>query len=271
MCVRVWLTITLAAVTVALSISNVNAQRAAAVPERAAAVPVSAASANKARGTNYNVDVQSVIAKNTSQNKVVYAIRYTYEFKGRNAVYVNGIGTVPAKGKFSYLTSVQHLEFRESATGTAIVTVPLEETTITMGSDSTDLPKEGDFPQAFRSDNWTPSATFPEAALKVIQKYFPSGYAAHQNGQTNYYVTTYRNLQVTNRQLRSQIAVAISQPYDISGDKFAYHIQFIARDHPRLSNDWRYGDDRDQETLTAAEGFINQLISELDTSGGRRQ
>jgi len=225
------------------------------------------AGTNKAQGPNYKVEVLSVTTKSTPQNKVVYLVTYSYEFKGRTSVYVNALGTVPAKGKFSYMSFEPSLEFRESASGPIIVNLPLEETIIGMGSDSTDLPKESEFPQAFRSDRWTPLATFPEAAVKVIQKYFPSGYAARQNGPVNYYITTYRNLPVQNRQLRSQVAVIVSQPYDTSGNSFRYRVQFIARDRPRLSNDWRYGDDRDQETITTAETFINQLVTEL---GGQR-
>ncbi|HWW76085.1 MAG TPA: hypothetical protein VNZ44_11835 [Pyrinomonadaceae bacterium] len=210
-----------------------------------------------------------MIEKSTPEGKVVYDVAYAYEFKGRGAVYVKGLGTVPAKGKFSYLTSDQQLEFKESAEGLTLATVRLEETVRTMGGDSTDIPKESDFPQAFRSSTWSPPATFAESAVKILQKYFPSGYSPRQAGQLNFYVTTYRSLQVPSLNLRSQIAVIVSQPYDAVTDRFTYRVQFVARDRPKLSDTWRYGDDRDQQTITAAQQFVDKLIQELTPTGGQ--
>src|SRR5262249_25895385 len=99
---------------------------------------------NKAHGANYEVNVTSVVEKSTLESKVVYEITYSYEFRGRNTVYVRGLGTIPAKGNFSYLTSDLQLEFLESATGPVLAAVQLEETIQTMSSDSTELPKESD-------------------------------------------------------------------------------------------------------------------------------
>ncbi len=230
---------------------------------------------NKAQGSNYSVNVSSVIEKTTPENKVVYQISYSYEFKGRSSIYVKGLGTVPAKGQFSYMASEPRLEFKKSATGQVIAVVQLEETFRSQGSDSTEFPEESRFPTFFRSNTWTPPATFPLAAVNVIQKYFPSGYNARQTGQVNYLVTTYRNLQVPNpnndsiiQNLRSQIAIIVSQPYDPAGNKFTYHIQFVARDRPRLSTTWRYGDDRNAATISAAQAFIDRLIAELGATGG---
>lgn len=233
---------------------------------------------NKAQGPNYSVNVSKVVERTTPENTVVYQISYSYEFKGRSAVYVKGLGTVPAKGQFSYMVPEPQLEFRESATGPVIATVQLEETFRTQGSESTEFPEEAKFPAFFRSDIWSPPATFPAAAIKVINKYFPSGHNSKQTGQLNYYITTFRNLLVPNpnndsniRNLRSQIAIILSQPYDSANDRFTYHIQFVARDRPRMSTTWRYGDDRSQATITAAQEFINGLIGELATTGGTRK
>jgi hypothetical protein len=228
---------------------------------------------NKAQEPNYSVKVTKVIERTTPENRVVYQISYDYEFKGRTTVYVKGIGVVPAKGQFSYMTSEAQLEFRESMTGPVITTVQLEETIRTQGSDSTEFPEESKFPNFFRSGTWTQPATFPIATVKVIQKYFPSGYTARQTGQVNSFITTYRNLQVPNpnndvniTNLRSQIALVVSQPYDPSGNGFTYRIQFVARDRPRLSTTWRYGDERNGATITAAQVFVDAVIAELETS-----
>lgn len=232
---------------------------------------------NHAQGADYTVTVATVLERTTAENRVVYQITYSYEFKGRSSVYVKGIGSVPPKGEFSYMTSEPLLEFRESAAGAVITVVQLEETIRTMGSDSTEFPEESRFPAFFRSGSWTPPTTFPGAASSVIQKYFPSGYNARQTGQVSYLVTTYRNLEIPNpgsdvaiQNLRSQIAIILSQPYDSAGNRFNYHIQFVARDRPRMSSTWRYGDDRNSATITAAQEFINKLVTEMNAAGGTR-
>ncbi|HKO99574.1 MAG TPA: hypothetical protein VJU86_21525 [Pyrinomonadaceae bacterium] len=230
---------------------------------------------NKAQGADHSVNVTKVIEKTTPENTIVYQISYDYDFKGRTTVHVKGIGIVPAKGQFSYMTSEPQLEVRESADGPVIAMVQLEETIRTQGSDSTEFPEESKFPTFFRSGSWNAPATFPGAAIKVIQKYFPSGYNPRQTGQVNYYVTTYRNLQVPNpnndsaiQNLRSQVAIVVSQPYDQTTNQFTYRIQFIARDRPRMSTTWRYGSDRHRATEMAAQQFIDALIGELGASGG---
>jgi len=100
-------------------------------------------------------------------------------------------------------------------------------------------------------------------AINVIQKYFPLGYAARNNNATDYYITTYRGMEISDVQLRSQIALIVSHPYNKTDKEFSYHVQFVARDKPRMSSTYRYGDNRSQETLDAAATFVSQVISDL--------
>lgn len=229
-----------------------------------------AARANAAQGADYNVKVRSVIARSsTADNKVVYEITYDYEFKGRDSVYVKGLGTVPAKrGGVTYLTSEPQLEFRGSAGGELIVSVPLQETAATQGGGAADLPQEADFSAAFRTGTWRHPVTFHESASRAIEKYFPFGYEARQKGQVNYYVTTYRNLTIPGGTLRSQIAVMLSQPYDGGAHGFTYRVQFVVRDRPRMSTTWRVGEQVSEQTKSATAEFINSLLAEL-AGGGR--
>jgi hypothetical protein len=233
---------------------------------------------NKAQGPNYSVNVSKVLERTTAENTVVYQISYSYDFKERKSVYVKGLGTVLPKGQFSYMVPEPLLEFRESLSGPVITTVQLEETFRTQGGESTEFLDEKKFPTFFRSDIWSPPATFPLAAIKVVNKYFPSGHNSTQDGQLNKYITTFRNLQVPNPKndreitnLRSQIAIILSQPYDPAQDRFTYRIQYLARDRPRMSTTWRYGDDRNKATIESAQGFLNTLIAELNAGKGAQK
>lgn len=227
---------------------------------------------NMAQGANFSVRVKSVIARSVHGNKVVYEITYKYSFRGRDSVYIKGLGIVPSqRDEVNYLTFDQQLEFWESAGGPMIVAVPLQETTNTQSGESLDLPQETEFPQAFRSETWARPSVFHESATSVIQKYFIHGYVARQNNRINYYITEYRSLPVSHRNLRSQIAVMVSHPYDAMAKRFTYRIQFIARDRPRMSNEWRYSGDRSEDTMIAAAGFIDRFVEEIRNAGRDKQ
>src|SRR5207247_4585365 len=170
---------------------------------------------NRSEGQDYKVKVKSVVEKTTPDDKVVYDVSYSYEFKGRATVWVDGLGAIPIKVKFNYMTSDNKIEFRESANGPLIAGVGLEETSkINSGDGSTDLPKDSEFPAFFRSSTWTSPPVFSDAVVSVIQSFFVSGYNVKQESTISYYITTYRRLDVSDRNLRSQIAVRISLPYE---------------------------------------------------------
>ncbi len=218
---------------------------------------------NTAAGMGYEIKASSVIQKNISDGTQAFQVTYSYKFEGRDSVYITGIGVSNSKGTLSYLVFTPQLEFRDSADGSTLAKLNLRETARTMGEDSTDLPRESDDPDTSRSAIWKGPDKFSSVAINVIQKYFPLGYAARNKNSVDYYVTTYRGLEVADPSVRGQIALIVSQPYDKTNNQFSYHVQFVARDKPRMSSTYRYGDDRSQETLHAAAGFIDQVMSEI--------
>lgn len=226
---------------------------------------------NFAKGPDYTIEASQVIQKNTPGRTPTYEVRYHYDFGDRSNVYISGLGVVPAQGEFRYTGAKPELEFRTSLTGPVLAYLSLTPTAVRTGP--ADTPQIADFPVSVRSAEWSEAVPFPTVASDVLQKYFPLGYSAQQVASVNYYVTTFRDLPVPDPQLRSQIALALSQPYASSGKQFEYHVQFIARDRPRLSTTNRYGEDRSALTLTAAEQLLNQFIDDMKkaNSGGSRK
>lgn len=218
---------------------------------------------NTVTGPTYVAKASSVIEKNISDGTTAYEVSYSYEFTRRSSVYITGIGLSEPKGSLNYIIFEPVIEFRESPDGAILAKLLLKETGRAMGDDSTDLPKESEFSANVRSGTWKGPGIFSSAAINVIQKYFPLGYSPRNKNATEYYITTYRGLDVPDVQLRSQIALNVSHPYDKTNKEFSYHVQFVARDKPRMSSTYRYGDDRSQETLDAAATFVNQVMSEL--------
>jgi hypothetical protein len=226
---------------------------------------------NQASGEGYHIEVRRVIKHGAPGTAPLFEITFDYEFQNRSSIYVPGLGLAPAKGSFSYKIAEDRLEFMDGPNGRVIKAMTPVPTSAEMGVDSTDTPKQSDFAATARVDYWkTPLTGFPGTAAAVIQKYFPFGYVVQAIGNTNFYITHYRTLQTSDVQLRSQIALMISQPYAISADRLEYHIQIIARDRPRLSPTQRYGDDRSPLTLDAATKFVDQFIADLGNAGGQK-
>jgi hypothetical protein len=240
-----------------------------AVPEQAKTETLANFQPNSAKGDNYKVDVTSVIDV-TSGGKTLHQISYTYSFLGIPSVYIKGIGTTTSTGSFSYMTAEPTLQFLDSPSGSLLAEVKLQETAVPMGSDSMELP---DVPQAnssFRSSNWKPELTFPSAITAVIQKYFAAGYNTREVGNEHYYLTTFRTLRVSDPQLVSQIALIVSQPYDVTGRQISYRIQYVIRDRPRMSATFSTGSDTSAITQGAAMDFLNTFLSDVAGQGAHK-
>jgi hypothetical protein len=212
------------------------------------------------------VKILGVIEKTTSGGKVIREVSVSYDFKDASNVRFVGLGLVPAKNSYTYLTSSSEIKFLSKDLNQVIYTAPLVITAEPMGAEAVDLPKESDFPPQFRSKYYTPDTLFTEVMLNVVQKYFPSGFLPYQTGPINSCITTYRNLPVPDPNLRGQLALKISQPYDVRSHKLTYRIQFIERDRPRLSDTWRYGTRVSKTTSDASALFIETFLKELQNT-----
>jgi hypothetical protein len=136
-----------------------------------------------------------------------------------------------------------------------------------MGSNSIELADLPPANSAFRSSDWTPDSTFPPAVTGVIQKYFPGGYSTRDVGSQHFYLTTFRTLETADPQLVSQIAIIVSHPYDLSGSRISFRVQYVIRDKPRFSAEFSTGDDTNKITQTAATDFLNVFLKDVSSQG----
>jgi hypothetical protein len=220
---------------------------------------------NRAKGDNYQVNVTSVMDV-TSGGATLHQIAYTYSFAGTKSVYIKGIGATTSAGSFSYMTSDPTLQFLDAPGGHLLAEVKLQATGVPMGTSDTELPDMPSANSSFRSGSWKPATTFPSAVTAIIQKYFLS-YSTREVGSEHYYLTTFRTLRLSDPQISGQIALIVSQPYDVSRDQLSYHIQFVLRDRPRMSAKYRTGSDISEVTQTAAMDFLNSFISDVASQG----
>lgn len=257
-----------------MSMMHSSSRRSALTLCSTLAIMLCAASAARAqdlrpyevKGDNYSVKMKRVIAYAAPDNKTVFSVKYSYSFGGRDTVHIRGVGVVPAKGEYSYLTFDKEILFKESQNGPVLATVPVTETLIPMAPLAVELPKRSDFPSSFRDGQWLGQGSFQENMSRVFDKYFRSGHDASDDNGINYWESTFFNLTSgVPPTMRCKVAVLISHPYNSGTGGYSFRVQFRA--YEKLSHD-DWGDMTDA-TRGAVETFITGLIEELKT-GVRR-
>lgn len=213
--------------------------------------------ANVARGQNYEVRVTRVVGFSTGEAAAM-SVDFDYEFVGRETVYVKGIGLVPASGSLKYLTLDGRLEFRESAGGAVLATVPLSETVVLQGA-SFDIPSESDLTPTAREELWTGRGLFTNRARSALNALFPTGFVAADVNGANVWTTSYSRLSNLSECLIGEVAISVSHPFN-TRDGMMFRVRYAAREARCLSPRWRKPS---QEVKTAAENFVTQLIQQI--------
>ena len=105
-------------------------------------------------------------------------------------MHISGLGVVPGRGSFTYLTSAPRLDVHDVLSGRLITSVPLVETVIVAAKPPlNEVPSETLFPLAFRSFEWTSSEPLQARADEILGKYFR--YLPREQSNTVNIATTY--------------------------------------------------------------------------------
>jgi hypothetical protein len=220
------------------------------------------------QGVGIDVKLKNVVKVLLTKDKQGYLISYEYNFPQRQWVYIKGIGTVPAKGKFRYLTSDSQLEFRDRLDGEVLVRVPLQETVIVAATPPLlPTPDIKDFPKEALRFDWVSSATLQERAQIVLNKYFRLAQDSDcVNGSINM-TTTFAPLEVKNLPpgTTAQIALLLSYPCITNSGKYSFKMTFRAMEGRTHSDDYRQT--KDSKIIQAASSFVRDLVSEMNGSG----
>jgi hypothetical protein len=117
------------------------------------ALIICASSALSAFGTEESrgVTIQHAVAVRVASEKRALAISYQYQFPDRETVHIKGLGSVPAKGSFAYITESPSLVFEDMPNGAVVAAVDLKETVaVAARPPLNEIPDESEFDLAFR-------------------------------------------------------------------------------------------------------------------------
>jgi hypothetical protein len=212
------------------------------------------------------VNIKNFVKVYIAADKLVYSLSYDYDFSTATSVYINGIGTVPAKGEFRYFTADTTLQFRDRADGNILKNIQLQETLVVAAKPPLNIiPNERDFEPGFRSFIWNPSRSLIERANAVLGNYFH--YLPRVENSTTYLVTTFTPLQLQSQlqAIPAQLALLLSFPYDSRIGEYTFRVQELVQEGRPLSDEFR--NTNNSTIIQAADNFVNKLIEEMRAQG----
>ena len=208
-----------------------------------------------------SVKIEKHILVGSSQGPV-RAVSFQYDFPGLRSVHIKGLGNVPARGTFNYLTQDTTLQFLDSRTGKLILDVPLKNPRQMMGDYSVTLPAQTEFPPAFRSGRWTRTDSFQVHLTDTLNARFPSGFLVLRVEGSNAVITTYRDLESVSEPLFGRLAVMVESPASPSAD-LTFRVHVLTQERRSRTN-WQ--ELSTQEVQRAAEKYVSSLVKEIEGS-----
>jgi hypothetical protein len=190
----------------------------------------------------------------------LYRVTYQYEFPERDTVFIDGIGTMPAHGELTYLLSAKSVRFLDAFGGRLLHTEPLEDPVRLMGGDTADLPREADFPEAYRQGRWAGTRLFADVVISVLDQYFPRGYRAYRRSDRQNFLTMFATLPPVSDRVTAAVAVLVSAPADANPNDVVFTLQFQGRER-RSHTEWR--NELGGDTEAAVQKFIREVLAAL--------
>ena len=214
-----------------------------------------------------NVTIESVTKVYVAQNVQAYLVSFSYDFGMVPSVHLRGLGVLPPRGAYHYISKEMELEFLDSRSGSVLERVPMGETAVVAAKPPlNEIPPDSIFKkEGIHSFTWDAAIPLMERVNLVFGKYFL--YSPHEDKQLIYLATTYTSLPL-NRQLLengvlAQIALLVSFPYDPTSGKYSFHIQYLLKEGRSLSDDFR--PTSNMEIVKAANDFVGNLVNEMQT------
>lgn len=219
------------------------------------------------RGPDYEVEVISVTTIGRRDGRPLYLVKIAYAFPSRSTLYLKPFGAITNEGEASFITASTTLEFKERPSGTVLLKMPVKETD-QRRSQGPDVPSFREFPHLLRSGWWKhPQPIAPHLQRVLLQHFSVLDADTYRDG-FHFYITPWRRLDLTVRNLIAQVSVLVRYPDpEPTRRPIDFGVAWIAREknllgswHPDLAN----------ATRVAADAFVRSLTEDLSNSDQRR-
>lgn len=220
--------------------------------------------ASRAQPAKERVTVSMLIEVPTPEG-LLFRVTYQYDFPGRDTVFIDGVGTMPARGELTYLLSGQSVRFLDAFGGRVLHTAPLDDPIRLMGGGTgtgADLPRETDFPEAYRQGRWAGTRPFADVVITVLDKYFPRGYRAYRRADRQNFLTMFATLPPVSDRVSAAVAVLVSAPAEANPNDVVFTMQFYGRER-RSRTDWR--EDLGADTEAVVQKFVGEVLAAIQS------
>ena len=218
------------------------------------------------------VEVKSVVKVFLAKDTPGYSIAYEYDFPKRDSVYIKGLGTVPAKGSFRYLTTDKQIELRDKPAGELLAIVPLQETVVVAAKPPLlSTPQLEDFPRDFQTFNWDSPKTLQERAQAVLNKYFHLVPNDECEKEVAHMRTTFTPLDAKEvaTGVTAQLALLLSYPCSPKTSKYTFQVQARVMEGRTHSDVFR--PTSDPTIVHLADTFVQSLVTAMKTMENNQQ
>lgn len=224
------------------------------------APPIYAQSTARDRSASQQPVNLKTVFRVATQPKPLYRVSYSYEFPSQRQIYIQGVGSVSAKGSLNYLCSDEDIKFFDEPGGKLLYVAKLEHPVTLMGASAPRIPDELQFPRESRRGSWSGPGLFSEKAFAVLDKYFRAGYRTYEKDNSVFYLSTYTEVPQSDESTYVEVSVLLSQPIKSGSQPLPFTVAFTARER-RSHTDWR--DVLSEPSRKDAETFVDQILNAL--------
>jgi hypothetical protein len=217
-----------------------------------------------------NLRINSAVRIQTAPGVEAYSIDYNYDFPGKDSVHVAGLGLVPGRGHFHYVTSATQLEIYDAHDGTPIVTRELQETTVVAAKPPlNEIPPPTAFETSHKSYVWKSNRSLPQHLDDVLNAYFR--YEPREDQKASTITTSFTPLALpdSSNGTLAQVALLISFPHESTPGEFRFYVQTDLQEGRSHSDDFR--PTNDPQIVAACDKFLVKLFSGIATTGGEQK
>jgi hypothetical protein len=214
-----------------------------------------------------NIHDKSIVRIITTDGRKLFRIKYRYEFKDRDTVFLDGAGLLPGSSDLEYFSTGADIVFRNSPDGPVIASVPFVDpqntSAVLTGLPSqpnsvADIPRKDDFPSFGTNEKWSYRKTFAQSALAVLAERQISC-QLFDSDSFHYIMTEYFYLHNIPSTVRVKMALLLSHPYKDPDGTWWFRIQHLLRQR-RIKEPDRWSS---QDIRPEAEEISNKLVDEI--------
>ena len=207
-----------------------------------------------------NVRINSAVRVQIAPGVDAYSVDYNYDIPGKSSVYIAGLGIVPGRGHFHYLTSAKNLEIDDALDGTPIVIQTIQETTVVAAKPPLNqIPPIAEFETTHKAYAWKSNRSLQQHLDDLLNSHFRYLPLEHQKSST--IVTSFAPLALAGSPngTIAQVALLISFPHESVPGEFRFYVQTDLQEGRSHSDDFHQTSD--PRIVDACDRFLANLFA----------